>query len=286
VTYTAGNASCADIFSPHGLPFPLIVMDISSPTSHHQHRRTPLRSDDIKGSLHLHTTYSDGEDSLEAMIEGARDRGYRYVAITDHSTHLRRRTACGTTRWERQIQQIASIRERFPEVRILHGAEVDVTPRGTLAFPEPALARLDLCIASVHDAYDLSTDDQTARIVNVLTHPQVNVLGHPLGKYKGQRPPMQVDFDRVVRAAIENEVALEVNGKPERMDLPASYVDRAARAGAYFVLSADAHAVDDHDQLLNAVQIAQDSALPAERVINTQPTTDFLRWLSGHQVVR
>lgn len=241
----------------------------------------PVQSEDLKGSLHMHSDFSDGEATVDEMVDGARRRGYRYMAITDHGEYLLRQGANGRQRIDEQARRIAALNAQSEDLRVLHGAEIDILEDGSLAFPEQALDVLDLCVASVHTAYERSASEQTARIVRAIEHPRVHILGHPMGRHLGQRAPMQVDFDRIVEAAIANGVALEINGKPYRMDLPVRRIQHAAQAGAQFVLSADAHSVRDHDQLLNAVQQARRAGLSAGHILNTQPLPALTGWLAG-----
>lgn len=241
----------------------------------------PVQPEDLEGSLHMHSDFSDGEATVDEMVNGARRRGYRYMAITDHGEYLLRQGASGRQRLDEQARRIAALNAQSEDLRVLHGAEVDILEDGSLAFPEQALDVLDLCVASVHTAYERSASEQTTRIVRAIEHPRVHILGHPMGRHLGQRPPMQVDFDRIVEAAIANGVALEINGKPYRMDLPVRRIQHAAQAGVQFVLSADAHSVRDHDQLLNAVQQARRAGLSAGQILNTRSLPALTGWLTG-----
>jgi DNA polymerase (family 10) len=218
------------------------------------------------------------------MVRVAQEHGFRYIAITDHSGHLMQRIAGGPTRLDKQVTQITALQEDYPTIEIVHGAEVDIGVDGGLDMPNDALQRIDLCIASVHSAYDLPLAKQTARIIKALSDPRVRILGHPLGRYRGSRGPMQYDFERVVEAAVAHDVALEINGKPERMDLPPEHVKRAARAGAQFVVSADAHATGDHANISRAVQIARAGGLSPSAVVNTRSVHDVVEWMPSGKV--
>lgn len=204
--------------------------------------------------------------------------------MTDHGPYLLQASSSGASHLNDQAERIAALQVRCPSLRILHGAEIDIAEDGTLDFPERALEQLDVGIASVHCAYDLSAEAQTARIVRALRHPHVHSLGHPLGQYGDAREPMTVDFKRIVQVAVDNDVALEINGKPMRRDLPAPFVRRAARLGARFVLSPDAHAVGDLDQISNALEIAQAGGLASDVVMNAQPIGRLTAWLHRRMV--
>jgi len=241
------------------------------------HRRVQER--DVRGSLHMHTKASDGADTLPVMVEAAHAKGLAYVAITDHGGHLLRQTKQGKPRLKRQKEVIRATRDEYPNMHIYHGAEIDISEDGSLDFPDHLIDQLDVCVASVHSSYDLSEDVQTARIVKAIRHPRVRILAHPLGQYRGVRSAMKYDFEQVARAAAAHDVALEINGKPERMDLPPDYVKRGSRAGVRFVVSADAHSASDHDNIANAIRIAQESKLSADSIVNTAPVKKFGSWL-------
>lgn len=238
-----------------------------------------ITGDDLRGDLHLHSDWSpDGHMPVEGIVAAAIDRGYEYVAITDHTIGLRF-GGLDAPALERQRQAIDRLRERFPEIVILQGAEINIDRQGRPDLDDVALAALDFVVAGCHSDFDLAVEIQTARIVTALAHPSVRVLAHPTGRRIGIRPGFDLDIDAVIEAARHHDVALEVNGHRDRMDLSASFAERAARAGAVLAANGDAHRFDELDNVGNAVGVMQRAGVRPASVVNTRPVTRFLAWL-------
>src|SRR6185436_11242722 len=179
--------------------------------------------EDVQGDLHSHTTESDGRDSLEDMVDAARRRGLRYLAVTEHSRAIpsrKRGTGMDEARALEHIARIRSCQERVPDIRLLAGCEVDILPDGRLDMADDVLAQLDVVVASLHSRLDMPRDDMTARLLRAFESPHMDIWGHPLARLLGKRDPVQVDIDRVLDAAARHGVTLEVNCQPERLDLP------------------------------------------------------------------
>lgn len=238
-----------------------------------------IRLEDVRGDLHLHTDWSDGRASLAEMCAAARDRGYAYVAITDHSPSLAVARGLTADRLRRQLEEIERLRARFPDLVILAGCEVDIRPDGRLDLPDDVLAELDLVIASVHSRLRMGRLEMTARIVAALEHEHVDVLGHPTGRILGYRDPYELDVERVLEVAVETRTVLELNASPERLDLGDAHLRRARELGARFAVSTDAHAPENLDAMAYGILTARRAWLQPVDVINTLPAPELLAFL-------
>lgn len=238
---------------------------------------------DIKGDLHLHSDASpDGRMSLETIAAEAAQRGYAYILITDHTEGLRF-GGLGTEDLARQALAIDELRARHPSLEIMHGAELNIGPDGSLDLSPRGLDRLDFAVAGVHSHFGLTRAEQTDRVVSGLSHPVVRILAHPFGRRIGIRPCLDIDMGRVIEAAVANGVALETNGHRDRLDLPANWVREAAGLGALFAANSDAHRVGEMANVENAVATLQRAGVSAERVVNALPAKSLIDWASGLQ---
>lgn len=235
-----------------------------------------LHLDDLRGDLHMHTTWSDGKDGVRAMRAACTAKGYAYHAITDHSQVLRMTGGLDAAKLERQWAELDEVAAEEAAVgtvapALLRGLEVDVLKDGTLDLDEAWLARLDLVIVSVHGHFDLPRSSQTERIVRALGHPRTNVLAHPTGRLLGEREGYDVDLDAVFEAAAAHGVAIECNASPRRLDLGDRELARAAAAGCTVVVSSDAHAVRGLDVMHFGVTTVRRAGLGPEAVLNAWP---------------
>lgn len=229
-----------------------------------------------QGELHAHTTESDGTDSLEAMAMGAKERGYRYLAITDHSAHLKVARGLDDTRLLRQRDAIGELQRTLGDLVLLHGTEADILPDGTLDVP-PSLS-LDWVVASIHSHFQLPPSETTARIVRALSTGKVDVLGHPTGRLLGRRPSYEADWEKIFQRAREMGVAMEINANPMRLDLPASLAFRALQEGLPLVVNTDAHSVEDLDLRIFGVWQARRAGARPEDVVNTWSLQAIRTW--------
>lgn len=235
-------------------------------------RGTPpplLELTDIRGDLHCHTTWSDGRSTVEEMGQAARDRGYDYIAICDHTPAVGAVQGLSPDDVRRQGEEIAAANEVLAPLRILRGIECDILADGRLDLPDDVLAELDWVQASVHGGQRMPREAMTRRVEEALRNPYVSCLSHPTGRLIGHRPENAVDLDRVYALALERGVALEVNGLAPRLDLSGEHVRRAIRAGVRIVCSTDAHSTAGLDNMELAVRTARRGwATPAD-VVNT-----------------
>jgi DNA polymerase (family X) len=234
----------------------------------------------IRGDLHCHTTWSDGRASVEEMGRAALDRGYEYLAICDHTPAVGAVPGLTPDDVRRQADEIAAANEVLAPFRILRGIECDILPDGRLDLPDDVLAELDWVQASVHGGQRMPRREMTARVVEALRNPYVRCLSHPTGRYINRRPENALDLERVFEVAIEEHVALEVNGLPPRLDLSGEHVRDALRAGVQIVCSTDAHSVRGLGNMRFAVATARRGWATRGAVLNTRPLIDFVRRVS------
>ncbi|HUF69485.1 MAG TPA: DNA polymerase/3'-5' exonuclease PolX, partial [Longimicrobiales bacterium] len=186
-----------------------------------------ITQNDIRGDLHMHSTWSDGRDSIETMVQGCVERGYEYMAITDHSPAVGVVNGLTPERLERQLREVEFLRANYPMIRIFAGMEVDILGDGSLDLPDAHLERLDIVIASIHSGMRASKQAMTDRILRAIAHPAVDVLAHPTGRLINEREPYEVDLEAVLEAAAAHDVAVELNARPHRLDLCDVHVRRA-----------------------------------------------------------
>jgi DNA polymerase (family 10) len=232
--------------------------------------------DEIRGDLHCHTTWSDGRASVEEMGRAARDRGYDYVAICDHTPAVGAVRGLTPDDVRRQAEEIAAANAVLAPFRVLRGIECDILPDGRLDLPDDVLAELDWVQASVHGGQRMPRREMTRRVEEALRNPHVRCLSHPKGRYIGRRPENALDLERTCEVALEEGVALEVNGLPDRLDLSGEHVRDAIRAGVPIVCSTDAHSVRGLDNMAFSVMTARRGWATGADVLNARPLRSVL----------
>ena len=230
-----------------------------------------ITPDDLRGTLHSHTTGSDGRSTLTEMAEAARERGLDYLAITDHSPNVAVVDGLDADGLRAQMDAIDDLNDDLDDLRLLKGIEVDVLEDGSLDLPDDVLRALDVCIAAVHTGLDLGQEEQTERVLRAMDNPNVHILAHPTGRRLPERGPMALDLDRVLEAAAENGCFVELNAQPERLDLNDVYCRRAKDLGVKVSIGADAHWHTDLDYLTHGVDQARRGWLEPDDVLNTRP---------------
>jgi DNA polymerase (family 10) len=230
----------------------------------------------IRGDLHVHTTWSDGKASVLEMAEAARDRGYDYLAVCDHTRSVRVVPGLDADDVRRQGEEIAAANEALAPFRVLRGAECDVLPDGTLDLPDDVLAELDWVQVSIHAGQRGSREELTRRVEEAMRHPAARCLSHPTGRLINHRPPNAVDLERVFEVALETGVAVEVNGLPDRLDLRDEHVRLALEAGVQIVCSTDAHSVRGLGNMRLSVATARRGWARVGGVLNTRPLEEVL----------
>lgn len=269
----------ADVFAALGLPFiePELREDGSEIAAARADSLPGLvRIDDIRGDLHMHSTWSDGRHSIEEMAEAARALGYEYMAMTDHSPSLGVAGGLTPERLRQQWQEIDQLNERWNDFRILKGSEVDILADGSLDFDDELLAQLDIVIASVHSAMNQDEETMTERLCKAMQNRYVNVIGHPTGRLLGRRDPYAVDIERLIRCAADTGTVLEINASPERLDLKDVYARAAIKAGVLLSVNTDAHSRDTLTQMQYGITVARRAWLKATDVINCLPLAKLM----------
>ena len=236
---------------------------------------------DIRGDLHSHTTWSDGRASVEEMGRAARERGYDYIAICDHTPAVGAVRGLSADDVRRQADEIAAANERLAPFRVLRGIECDILADGRLDLPDDVLAELDWVQASVHGGQRMPRREMTKRVEEALRNPHVRCLSHPTGRLINRRPENAVDLERVYEVALETGVALEVNGLAPRLDLSGEHVREAIRAGVRIVCSTDAHSVAGLGNMELSVQTARRGWATAGDILNTRPLSPDPPFIRG-----
>ena len=232
---------------------------------------------DIKGDLHMHTTETDGRATLEEMAEAARERGYEYIAITDHSKALSMTNGLDEKRVVEFARRVRRMDDADLGIRVFSGIECDILKDGTMDLADDALAELDLVIGSVHSHMNQESGEMTDRLLRALECPHLRIVGHPTGRILLHRDPFPFDFDRVVAEAVRRGVALEINASPERLDLHGTLIRSAKAKGARFTISTDAHHPKQLANMRYGVVTARRGWLGPDDILNTLGADAFAR---------
>ena len=232
---------------------------------------------DIRGDLHSHTVASDGHDTIEEMALAARERGYEYLAITDHSASHGFGNDVSPEGLRRQIELVREADARVEGIELLAGSEVNILPDGSLDYADELLAELDWVIASVHTSFGMGEQKMTERMIAAIEHPHVDAIGHPTGRLIERRQPYAIDLDAVFAAAARTGTMLEINGNPDRRDLSDVHARAAARAGVTIVIDSDAHRTSTLANMRWGVATARRAWLTREQVANTRPWRELAR---------
>jgi DNA polymerase (family X) len=231
---------------------------------------TLIALEDIRGDLHSHTTLSDGRQDLEAMVAGARARGYEYLAITDHSATHGFGNHVDDDTLRAQIERVRALDAQLDDFTVLIGTETNVLPDGSVDYPDELLAQLDWVVASVHTSFGMREQEMTDRMVAAIEHPWVDAIGHPTGRKIETRDPYAVDVGRVIEAAARTGTMLEINAAPDRRDLNEIHARAAAEAGVWILVHPDAHSVRNLALMEYGIATARRAWLSAEQVANTR----------------
>ena len=226
--------------------------------------------DDLRGDLQMHTTHSDGSASLEEMAKGAKERGYEYIAVTDHSVSVRVANGLSQERFRREWEEIDRLNEVLSPFRILKGVEVEIKSDGSLDFDSGFLDEFDIVGASLHQNFKQDAGKLTERAVKALSHRSVDFLCHPTNRLIGRREGNPIDLAKVIRTAKENGKMLEIDGQPHRLDLDETWAKRAMEEGVPMVVDSDAHSVGELDNVSYGVTVARRAWLEAKDVMNTR----------------
>ncbi|MDP7588039.1 MAG: DNA polymerase/3'-5' exonuclease PolX [SAR202 cluster bacterium] len=233
---------------------------------------------DLKGDLHLHSEWSDGNDPIELMIEATAAQGYEYMALTDHSAGLGVANGLTNERLESQIALLRSLQENY-DITVLCGSECDIRANGEMDYPDELLAQLDVVVASVHSAMGQDQATMTARMIKAMEHPSVTIIGHLTTRLLGQREPVEFDLEAVLQAARDTGTALEINASPERLDLRDTHAYRARELGVPLAINTDSHHHTHLDKRRFGVAVARRAWCQPEDILNTMSREDFLEFI-------
>jgi DNA polymerase (family X) len=235
--------------------------------------------DDLKGDLQMHTTDSDGRYSIEEMIQAAVDLDHKYIAITDHSAYMGITQGLDEKNLQKQIEKIKKLDKKYNKIRVLAGIEADVKEDGSLDLKNNILKKLDIVLGSLHTKTNLPRKKQTKRIITAFKNPYLNILSHPTGRIINKRKPMSFDFEKVIKAAEKNKIALEINAHPSRLDINDVQAKMAKEAGLKIAISTDAHWAEELKNLKYGIYQARRGWIEPEDVINSWELNDLLKFL-------
>jgi DNA polymerase (family 10) len=272
----------ADIYDALGLPYvPPELREDTGEVEAAQAGRLPklVELKDIKGDLHVHTSRSDGKHTLEELARAAREKGYKYVAVTDHSKGLGIAGGLAEDELLDEIREIDALNKKLRGFRFLKGVEVDIRGSGELDLGDAVLRKLDLVVASIHSGFTQPSGKLTARLVAAMKNPLVSVIAHPTGRLLGERDPYEVDMEKILKTAKETGTALELNAYPMRLDLNDTHVRAAGEMGIPVVISTDAHLVSQFDFMAYGVSTARRGWLEKKDVLNTASLPTLLKKL-------
>lgn len=238
-----------------------------------------LTLNDIKGDLHMHSTWSDGAYSIEEMVEACRAKGYHYMAITDHSQYLRVANGLTPERLVKQIDEIKELNKKYDDIEILSGIEMDILPDGTLDYDDDLLKSVDLVIASIHSSFSQPREKIMERLKTALESAHVDIIAHPTGRIIGRREGYDVDMDLLIQLAKETGTALELNANPNRLDLSAENIRKAQDQGVKLVINTDAHSIDHLEFMEVGVGTARKGWIKKDTVINTWDKNEFIQYI-------
>jgi len=233
----------------------------------------------IRGDLHVHTNWSDGDEDIETMVKAAVERGYEYIAITDHSKRSAIAKGLDEKRLMKQIKEIERLRNGYKNIKILTGSEVDILADGTLDFPDDIIKKLDIVVAAIHSGWKMPKEKMTKRIIRALENPYVDILDHPTGRLINKRPAYEVDLEEIFKVARKNKKLLEINAQIDRLDLKDTYIKAAIDHGLNLVISTDAHSIENLDFMQYGVAQAKRGFAAKEDIINTLSFKELKKYL-------
>ena len=277
-----GGEKEEDIYKILGLPFiPPELREDSGEIEAACEGKLPrlVELGDIKGDLHVHSTWSDGSHDFEELAEAARQRGYEYIAITDHSKGLAIARGLTAERLMQQKHEIEKINRRLKGVKLIAGTEVDIKSDGKMDLPDDVLKKMDIVVASIHSGFRQNREKITNRLISAMRNPYVSVVAHPTGRLIGERDPYDVDMKEILKVARETGTALEINAYPLRLDIHDAYARMAKEMNVSIVINTDTHVADQFDYMSYGVSIARRGWLEKKDILNTQRYASLMKLL-------
>jgi DNA polymerase (family 10) len=277
-----GGAKEEDVFRAVGLDWvpPVLREDRGEIEAAEKHKLPDLIAlEDIRGDLQVHSNWTDGKNTIEDMARACKERGYQYWAITDHSMAVRVAGGLSPSDFKRQRREIEEVRGKIGGITLLAGCEVDILPDGSLDLPDDLLEQLDVVVAAVHSKMDMTKSQMTRRVLKALAHPAVDILAHPTGRLINRRDPFMIDLEEVFHAAKENDVAVELNAQPDRLDLNDLHVFRAREIGVKIAINTDAHSTEQLRFMTYGIDQARRGWLEKSHVLNAMTLSQLHQWL-------
>ncbi|MFD3445376.1 DNA polymerase/3'-5' exonuclease PolX [Microbacteriaceae bacterium 4G12] len=274
----------ADFFAHFGLPYiPPEVREDGKEIELIKEYGNLVMHEQMKGDLHMHTTWSDGALSLEEMVEACRAKGYQYMAITDHSQYLKVANGLTKERLFQQGEEIRRLNEKYEDFTILHGIEMDILPDATLDFDDEVLERLDFVIGAIHSSFSQDRETIMKRLRTAIENNHVTMIAHPTGRLIGRREGYDVDTELLIQLAKETDTVLELNANPNRLDLNAELLTKAQAAGVKIAINTDAHTKEMLDDMPIGVAAARKGWIQTDTVINTWGTDKLLAFIRRYK---
>ncbi|MGE3805182.1 MAG: PHP domain-containing protein, partial [Gemmataceae bacterium] len=239
--------------------------------------------EDLQGCFHCHTTYSDGHDSVEAMVKAAQKLGLKYFGIADHSQSLAFARGLTVDRLKEQQAEIDKVAARVKGIRVFKGTEVDILQDGKLDYDDATLGTFDYVVASVHTHFGLPEAEMTKRIVKALEHPKVTMLGHATGRLLLRRDGYKLDLETILKTAAKHNKMIEINAHPQRLDLDWIHCKKAKELGVTLVINPDAHSVRDIEYLPFGIAVARRGWLEKDNVFNTKSAAEVAKDLEARR---
>jgi DNA polymerase (family 10) len=236
-----------------------------------------ITQEDIQGDVHMHTVETDGKNTIEEMAQAARARGYKYMAITDHSKNLAFANGLDDKRAVEHIARIRDVGQKMDGITIFAGIEVDILAEGDLDLSDDVLAQMDIVIASMHSVFNQEPAEMTARLLKAISNPNTSVIGHPTGRIQLRRDSYAYDMAAVLAAAAKNKVAMELNAYPDRLDLNDVHLRQAKQQGVKIVINTDAHHTSHMEKIRYGILQARRAWLTKDDVLNTLPAPKFAK---------
>lgn len=243
-----------------------------------------LERSHIQGDLHMHTTWSDGAQSIEEMVQAARALNYQFIAITDHSKFLQVANGLTETRLRKQREEITRLNEKYDDIEIFAGVEMDILPNGELNFSDDFLQEMDLVIAAIHSGFDQSETEIMKRLNHALENPYVDIIAHPTGRIIGRRKGYQANMEQLIEKAAETNTALELNANPQRFDLATPWLMKAQEAKVPIAINTDAHNIASLEYMEAGVRMGKKAWLKKASVMNTWDKEQILQFIQRHKM--
>jgi len=243
-----------------------------------RHRRL-IEVSDLRGTFHVHTTFSDGRNTVHEMLSAAHERGFEYLGISDHSPAAFYAGGLSVEKLRLQQQEIAANERGVAPMRVFRGTEADILPDGTIDYDAATLEKFDFVIASIHSRFQMTKDEMTERMLRALDNPSVTFLGHLTGRKLLSRDGYTIDYERIFEKAAARGVMIEINGNPNRLDIDWRHVRRALDLGVGFAINPDAHSVHEYAALISGTWVARKAGLSAKEIFNTKPVEEVSEYL-------